>query len=73
MIVRNFYAKYEKDWKTWKLPWRCEANIVDWSNWVTYGQEFLVENEDYNQFLEDIKSSWEQPQGKNDYHEESVE
>ena len=55
------------------MPWRCEANFVDGSNWTTYGEEFLVENEDYNQFLEDIKSSWEQPQGKNDYHEESIE
>ena len=73
MITRNFYAKYDKDWQHWKLPWRCEANFVDGSNWTTYGEEFLVENEDYNQFLEDIKSSWEQPQGKNDYHEEVVE
>lgn len=43
MITRNFYAKYDKDWKHWKLPWRCEANFVDWSNWTTYGQEFIDE------------------------------
>ena len=43
MIVRNFYAKYDRDWKHWKLPWRCEANFVDWSNWTSYGQEFMDE------------------------------
>ena len=43
MIVRNFYAKYDRDWKHWKLPWRCEANFVDWSNWTSYGQEFIDE------------------------------
>ena len=69
MIVRNFYAKYDKDWQHWKLPWRCEANFVDGSNWTTYGEEFMVED-DYNQFLEMIKSSWEQPQRINDYPEE---
>ena len=69
MITRDFYAKYDRDWQHWKLPWRCEANFIDGSNWTTYGQEFLVED-DYNQFLEDIKSSWEQPQRINDYPEE---
>ena len=68
MITRNFYAKYDRNWQHWKLPWRCEANFIDGSNWTTYGQEFLVED-DYNQFLEDIKSSWEQPQRINDYPE----
>ena len=43
MITRNFYAKYDKDWNHWKLPWRCEANFVDGSNWTTYGQEFINE------------------------------
>ena len=43
MIARNFYAKYDKDWHHWKLPWRCEANFVDGSNWVTYDQEFIDE------------------------------
>ena len=50
MIARNFYAKYDKDCQRWKLPWRCEANFVDGSNWTTYGEESL----DYNQFLQDI-------------------
>ena len=43
MITRSFYAKYDKDWQHWKLPWRCEANFVDGSNWVTYDQEFIDE------------------------------
>lgn len=43
MITRDFHAKYDKDWKHWKLPWRCEANFVDGSNWASYGQEFINE------------------------------
>ena len=52
-----------------------QRRIVD--NWDKLWEYNLVlyevDNEKYNlynQFLEDIKSSWEQPQGKNDYHEE---
>ena len=59
MIVRNFYAKYDKDYQFWKLPWRCEANFIDGSNWTTYGEEFMVED-DYIQSSEVIKSNWEE-------------
>ena len=43
MITRNFYAKYDKDWQHWKLPWTCEANFVDGSLWVSFNQEFIDE------------------------------
>lgn len=36
-------------------------------------QEAYCADEQYSEFLEDIKSSWEQPQGKNNYPEETPE
>ena len=45
------------------------------SNWDVYDfyRNGYESEDDYNQFLEMIKSSWEQPQGKNNYPEESIE
>ena len=43
IITRNFYAKYDKDWQHWRLPWTCEANFVEGSLRTTYNQEFLDE------------------------------
>ena len=45
------------------------------SNWDVYDfyRNGYESEDDYNQFLEMIKSSWEQPQGKNNYPEEVIE
>jgi len=43
IIHRDFNIKYNHDWHLWSLPWVCEANFIDWSLWVSYGQEFIYE------------------------------
>ena len=42
-IRRELSAKYDQDWHHWKLPWTCEANFVDWSLWVSFGEAYIDE------------------------------
>ena len=42
-IRKNFYAKYDKDWHHWKLPWICEANFLYWILDVIYHQAYIDE------------------------------
>lgn len=43
MITRNWVISYTKDWNNWKMKVECEANFVDWSLWVSYSDEEIVE------------------------------
>ena len=43
IIRRDFNIQYNHNWNLWSLPWTCEANFIDWSLWVTYGEESIYE------------------------------
>ena len=36
-FVRNWIAKYTKEWSSWNVTLECVADFVDWSTSVTYG------------------------------------
>ena len=42
-FVRNWVIKYTKDWSNWKMDVECVADFVDWSLWVSYGDELIDE------------------------------
>jgi heat shock protein HslJ len=71
------------EWENWEWLMNAESEFnlndarvtlsednltISTSRWAQY--QFQI-SEDYNQFLEDIKNSWKQPQRINDYPEET--
>lgn len=41
-FVRNGVVKYTKDWSNWTMDVECVADFVNWSLWVTYGDEVIA-------------------------------
>lgn len=77
-FVLNWHVTREENWDVAEDDVECVIDMVDWSVNVefsnhTYNWELQETwNDEYNQFLENIKSSWEQAQRINDYPEDET-
>ena len=37
--ARNWVIKYSRDWNNWRMSVECVADFVEWSLWVSFGDE----------------------------------